>query len=130
MSLRTKVGSRVIEILLALAFGVSQASLPAFAAEVHDFNVPAEAAPDAIRDFASQAHVQILAAGENVKDKQLHAVNGTYSTDQGLHILLADSGLAPQYVGNRSIALVSAAQMTSAGQSADQPKEGKKSSSD
>jgi outer membrane receptor protein involved in Fe transport len=130
MSLRTKAGSRVIEILLALALGVSQASIPAFAAEVHDFNVPAEAAPDAIRDFASQAHVQILAAGENVKDKQLHAVNGTYSTDQGLHILLADSGLAPQYVGNRSIALVTAAQMTSAGQPADQQKEGKKSSSD
>jgi len=120
-----KVGSRVIQLLLTAVLAASQ-SLPAFATETHDFNVPAEAAADGIRDFASQARVQILAAGENVTNKQLHAVNGKYSTDQGLRILLAESGLSPQYVGDRSIALV-AAPGASAPTSSDQPKEEEKS---
>jgi len=99
--------SRVIDIFLIAALAAS-GSLPAFATETHQFDVPSEDAPVAIRDFASQAHVQILVAGENVKDKQLHAVTGEFSTDQGLRLLLADSGLAPQYVGDRSIAIVAA----------------------
>ena len=80
--------------------------LPAFASETHQFNVPVEDATAAIRDFAAQAHVQILVAGENVKEKHLHPVSGELSTDQGLRVLLADSGLSPRYVGDRSIALV------------------------
>ena len=105
MNLCTKVRSHVIEVILAAALATS--GLPAFAAETHQFDIPAEAAPAAIRDFATQANVQILTAGDNVKDKQLHAVSGVLSTDQGLHVLLADSGLSPQYVGDHSIALVS-----------------------
>src|SRR5579862_9296149 len=130
MILRARAGSRVIDFVLAAALAAS--SLPAFAAETHDFNVPAEDAPTAIRDFASQAHVQILAAGENVKDKRLRAVNGEYSTDQGLHILLADSGLSPQYVGNRSIALVPASNLSASEKAtgADGAKEGTKREQD
>lgn len=123
MNFKTTRRLRVIEFLLVTALAASRA-LPAFAIETHDFSVPAEGASDAIRDFASQAHVQILAAGENVKNKQLHAVSGTYSTDDGLRILLADSGLAPQYVGDRSIALVSASQTAAT----EPPKEEAKSS--
>lgn len=105
MNCCVKVRSRVIDLFLTAALAAASA-LPAFATETHKFEVPAEEAPAAIRDFASQAQVQILAAGENVKDKKLHAVSGDLSTDQGLKILLADSGLTPQYVGDRSIALV------------------------
>src|ERR1700730_5572148 len=105
--------SQLIDILLTAALAVA-GPIPAFAAETHQFDVPDEAAPAAIRDFASQAHVQILVAGENVKEKHLHAVSGELSTDQGLRILLADSGLIPQYVGDRSIALVTAANSSSA----------------
>jgi hypothetical protein len=90
----------MIGLLLSTALA---AALPAWASETHDFNFPTEDAPSAIRDFANQAHVQILAAGENVQDKHLHAVQGPYTTDQGLHILLADTGLHPQYVGDRSV---------------------------
>src|SRR4029077_19857207 len=102
----TPAGSRVGELILIAVLAAG--GLPAFAAEVHQFDVPAEEAPAAIRDFGAQAHVQILAAGENVKDKQFHAVTGELSTAQCLHILLPDSGLTAQYVGDRSIALVSA----------------------
>jgi iron complex outermembrane receptor protein len=105
MGFGVKGRSCVIDILLVAALAVA-GPIPAFAAETHQFDVPDEEAPAAIRDFASQARVQILVAGENVKEKHLHAVTGKLSTDQGLKILLADSGLSPQYVGDRSIALV------------------------
>jgi len=94
---------------------VTAGSIPAFATETHRFEVPDEDATAAIRDFASQAHVQILVAGDNVKEKHLHALSGEFSTDQGLRILLADSGLTPQYINHRSIALVTTSSATTPG---------------
>jgi len=105
MSLQVKCRSSMIEILV-IAAAVVAGSTPAFAEETHQFAVPAEDAAAAIRDFATQAHVQIIAAGENVAKQRLHAVSGVYSTDQGLRLLLADSGLRAKYVGDRSIALI------------------------
>jgi iron complex outermembrane receptor protein len=126
MSLRVRGPSRVIDVLLIAALAVA-GTTPAFATETHQFNVPAEDASTAIREFATQAHVQILVAGENVKEKHLHAVSGEFSTQQGLRILLADSGLSPQYVGDRSIALVVASDSSPPPQGNE--KEGKKDSS-
>ena len=105
MNLRVWGPSRLIDVLLIAALAIA-GPIPAFATETHQFDVPAEDAPTAIRDFATQAHVQILVAGENVREKRLHPVSGEFSTEQGLRILLADSGLSPTYVGDRSIALV------------------------
>src|SRR5882757_17585 len=126
MNLRVRGRSRVIDVLVMAALAAA-GPIPAFATETHQFDVPAEDAPSAIRDFASQAHVQILVAGENVREKHLHPVSGEFSTEQGLRLLLADSGLSAQYVGDRSIALVKASDANSP------PKgnatEGKKSSS-
>jgi outer membrane receptor protein involved in Fe transport len=105
MNVRLKVQSRMIELLLAATLTAAN-PLPAFAAETHRFEVPATDAQTAIRTFASQAEVQILVSGENVSEKSLHAVSGNFSTEHGLNLLLADSGLKPAYVGERSIALV------------------------
>ena len=127
MSLRVRGRSRVIDVLLITAL-MAAGSIPAFATETHHFDVPAEDAPTAIRDFASQAHVQILVAGENVREKHLHQVSGELSTEEGLRILLADSGLNPQYVGDRSIALVKTSDANRGSQG--NAKEGKKSSSE
>jgi iron complex outermembrane recepter protein len=127
MSLQVRGRFRVIDVLLIAALAVA-GTIPAFATEMHQFDVPSEDASSAIRDFASQAHVQILVAGENVMEKHLHPVSGEFSTEQGLRLLLADSGLSPQYVGDRSIALVKASDANSASQ--DSAKEGKKSSSE
>jgi iron complex outermembrane recepter protein len=126
MSLRVMGQSFMIDVLLVAALAIA-GTIPAFATESHQFDVPAEDAPTAISDFASQAHVQILVAGENVRDKHLHPVSGEFSTEQGLRLLLADSGLSPQYVGERSIALVKVSDANSAPQG--NAKEGKKSSS-
>jgi iron complex outermembrane receptor protein len=126
MNLRVRGRLRVIDVLLIAALAVA-GPIPAFALETHQFDVPAEDAPSAIRDFATQAHVQILVAGENVKEKHLHPVSGEFSTEQGLRLLLADSGLSPQYIGDRSIALVKASDANSSSQG--NAKEGKKGSS-
>ena len=126
MSLPVRGRSRVIDVVLIAALAAA-GTIPAFATETHQFDVPAEDAPTAIRDFASQAHVQILVAGENVREKHLHPVSGELSTEQGLRILLADSGLSPQYVGDRSIALVRASDVTATPEGS--AKEGKRSSS-
>jgi iron complex outermembrane recepter protein len=116
MSLFYRLRPRMVDLLVAAAVAMLGA-LPAFATEIHRFDIPAQDAPAAIRDFGSQAHVQILVAGEHVKNKQLHAVSGDLSTDEGLQLLLAGSGLIPQYVGERSIALLPADQARAAANS-------------
>jgi|HubBroStandDraft_4_1064222.scaffolds.fasta_scaffold03475_3 iron complex outermembrane receptor protein len=99
--------SRVGELILMALLSASGA-LPAFAIEVHPFDIPEEEAAAAIRDFGEQAHVQILVAGEAVKGKKLHAVTGEFSTEDGLNTLLSGSGLTHRYVGDHSIALLAA----------------------
>jgi iron complex outermembrane receptor protein len=112
MTLR-RARRRLLDLIIAAVFAAA-GSLPAFASEMHQFSVPAEDGSDAVRDFAAQAHVQIMVAAENVRDKNMQAVNGWLSTDQGLHVLLSGSGLAPQYVDDHSIALVPAVHGSSA----------------
>lgn len=123
---------RMVEFVL-MAVLASTSALPAFAIEVHRFDIPEEEAAAAIRDFGVQAHVQILVAGEAVSGKKLHAVTGELSTEDGLKRLLIGSGLTHQYVGDRSIALlptqVTQAQVESSG-GANSEKGRKKSSSD
>src|SRR6185312_10110321 len=97
--------SAVLSVLFATAL-IWATPAPAFASELHRFDIPEQMAPEAIDAFASQANVQILVAGEKVKDKPLAALSGEYTIQEGLSRLLADSGLAVRYVGERSIALV------------------------
>jgi iron complex outermembrane receptor protein len=92
-------------MILAILVGAASA-LPAFAEEVHQFNVPAEEASVAIVDFGLQANVQILAADENVSGKTLHAVAGPLSTERGLNVLLDGTGITHRYVGDRAIAFL------------------------
>ena len=137
MSHPSHARSRVAELLI-LALLAASGALPAFALEVHRFDIPEGDAAVAIRDFGEQAHVQILVAGEAVKGKTLHAVTGNLSTEDGLNALLSGSGLTHQYVGDHSIALRAAqargaeastqSQVAGAG-GADSTQEGKSNSS-
>lgn len=105
-------------VAAALAGGVT----PAFATEVHRFDVSSNDPQSAIRAFASQARVQILVSGKNTRNRVLRPISGEFSTDQGLQLMLADSGLVAQYVGERSIALVPAnTEQTSASSPAPAP---------
>lgn len=105
MSQLNRVRSHVSAILLAACLATASAT-PAFATEWHRFDVPATEARAAIREFAAQAKVQIMVDGDNVARAKLNPVSGGFSTEEGLRILLAQSGLQVLYIGDRSIALV------------------------
>jgi iron complex outermembrane receptor protein len=135
MSRSSKARSRVGELIL-MALLAASGALPAFAVEVHHFDIPEEGAAAAIRDFGEQAHVQILVAAEAVNGKKLHAVTGELSTEDGLNALLSGSGLTHRYVGDHSIALLAQATQASTQSQVDGPggadpgtQEGKKDSS-
>jgi iron complex outermembrane receptor protein len=90
---------------LLISWLAMTAPLPAAAQEVHTFNVPAADPASAIRAFGAQAGIQILASADDLKGKQLNPVNGEISTENGLNDLLAGTGLAHRYVGERAVAL-------------------------
>lgn len=113
MLIRDRVRPQVFGILLTAAMAVSNA-LPAYAQEVHDFEITATDAKRAVHDFGAQAGLQILAAGDNLSGKRFNPISGQLSTEEGLRLMLAGTGLAHRYVGERAIALVS---MDEAGES-------------
>lgn len=105
MPVSNRIRTHVIAVLLAASLATATAT-PAFASEQHRFTVAATEPRAAIREFAAQANVQIMVAGENVERAKLNPVNGDLSTEEGLKMLLAQSGLDHRYVGERSIAIV------------------------
>lgn len=111
MRFHSGASSRVIEFLAALVLA-SAGTVPAWATEVHHFDIPEEEAAVAIRDFGAQAHAQILVAGEAVRNKRLHAVSGDLSTEAAINTLLDGSGLTHRYVGDSSIALLPVGSVT------------------
>ena len=83
------------------------APLPAAAQEVHAFDVSVQDPASAIRAFGAQAQLQILASADDLKGKKFNPVSGDISTEKALKGLLAGTGLAHRYVGDRAVALVS-----------------------
>jgi len=106
---RNKVSSMVLFVLLA-----AQGALPAVAQEIHRFDVTSVDNAAAIHAFAMQSGVQILAAGDVLDGHRLNSVSGVHSTDEGLQLLLAGTGLEHQYVGERAVALLAASQTAAA----------------
>ena len=98
--------STSVSALLLVALLAANTAVPAYAQEAREFRVAAADSATAIQDFAEQSGVQILATVDTVKDKHLNAVNGHHSTDEGLRMLLAGTGLTHRYVDDRAVALV------------------------
>lgn len=105
---RFKVSGVIVFFLLA-----TQGALPAFAQEVHRFDVAYSDNAGVIHEFASQAGVQILAAADVLRGHRLNPVIGDHSTDEGLQLLLAGTGLQHRYVGDRAVALMAAVPLAS-----------------
>jgi len=104
---------------LILAVGLTAANpVPAFANEVHHFEIASGDNTEVIQEFAAQSGVQILASVTELQGKQLKGVSGTLSTDEGLKALLQGTDLTPQYVGERTVALVKVRKNSSTGQDA------------
>lgn len=101
------VSSRVrAEVSSVLALFLAAMGLPAFAEEVHRFDIDASQGALAIQQFGTQSGVQILAAAERLKGKRLNAVSGDLSTDEALARLLEGSGIKHEYIGDRAVALL------------------------
>lgn len=65
--------------------------------EVHSWNIPAEDAPAALRDFGVQSGVAISAEQKYLEGKRLNAVTGSLTVDAALRQLVAGTGLKYVY---------------------------------
>jgi len=65
--------------------------------EVHSWNIPAEDAPAAVRDFGVQSGVVISAAQKDLEGKRLNEVMGSLTVDNALRQLVAGTGLKYVY---------------------------------
>jgi outer membrane receptor protein involved in Fe transport len=93
--------------LIGVLFGFQALlMLPAAAQETHSFNVSADNAAVAIQSFGQQSGLQIVASAQDLEGKRLNPVSGELRTDTAIRTLLAGTGLEPQYVGARSVAIV------------------------
>lgn len=105
MSNNYRVRHTVHALILAASL-VAANPLPAFATELHQFDITASTNTLAIQDFAAQSGVQILAPAKDLEGKKLHDVSGQLATDDALNAMLKGTGLSHRYVGERTVALV------------------------
>ncbi len=96
-----------ISVLIVLSLLGVVAACPAAAQEVHAFSVLAGDPSTAIRAFAAQAGVEIMASADDLRGKKLNPVSGQIPTEEALNALLAGTGLRHRYVGERTVALIS-----------------------
>jgi iron complex outermembrane recepter protein len=92
-------GAWILTMVLAFAAG------PARAQPV-SFNIPAEDAAAAIRQFAQQSGLQVIASADTVKGVTTRSVVGSMSPEAALHAVLEGSGLGYRRVSDTTIAIV------------------------
>jgi iron complex outermembrane receptor protein len=95
---------QLIALSLSLVLAAAS-SLPAIASEQHGFQIVAGDASSAVREFARESGVQIMAAADTLNGRRLSAVTGEHTTEEALQMLLAGSGLTHQYVGENGVVL-------------------------
>ncbi|MDP3008383.1 MAG: TonB-dependent receptor [Methylococcales bacterium] len=71
----------------------------------YNFNIPAQPLSSALNAVSKQTGLQPFYADEAVAGKQSPALKGTYSKQQAVEILLADSDLNHTFTGNNSVAV-------------------------
>lgn len=76
-----------------MAVATMAVTAPAFAQQVRNFDIPAQAASKGVPQFAKQAGIQILANGNTLRGKRTNAVRGAMPVDSALRTLLSGTGL-------------------------------------
>ncbi len=76
---RNSMLSFVLGLLLAVAHAV-----PAFATELHTFNIDDSNASAAVRAFGRQAGVEVMASADLLDGRRLNRISGAYSTDRAI----------------------------------------------
>jgi len=99
---------KTIHGVLAAAACITAAAEPV-ANEVHSWNIPAEDASAALRDFGVQSGVAISAEQKDLPGKRLNAVTGSLTVDSALRQLVAGTGLKYVYdASGRAVTLTAA----------------------
>jgi outer membrane receptor protein involved in Fe transport len=78
------------------------------------FDIPSKPAATALNEFAEQANITLVFSSERVARLKTAALSGNYSTSEALTLLLADTGLTFQRVGEKTIAIREAAEQPTA----------------
>jgi outer membrane receptor protein involved in Fe transport len=68
-----------------------------------EFNIPAQPVSSALRAYARQARVQLLASTQGLDAIQANAVVGRFEPQTALHMLLAGTGLQAQYRADATV---------------------------
>ncbi len=69
------------------------------------FDIPAQPLESALLSFSEQAGVQLVVANDTIKGLQSDGVQGEYSTNEALALLLQGSGLSYRVTDERTIAI-------------------------
>src|ERR1700687_1827816 len=86
-------------------------SLPGFALDLGrkvEFNVPFQPLASAVIQFSKQADIQVIASGQKLDGVSSKGVQGSYTIDEGLKVLLDGTGFTFKVVGDNTISLTSA----------------------
>ncbi len=119
MKIREEMGMR--DFLAVHAFRRSALTIAlALCGAVHaqeakrNFDIPSKPAATALNEFAEQANITLVFSSERVARLKTAPLNGNYSTSEALTLLLADTGLTFQRVGEKTIAIRDAAEQPAA----------------
>src|SRR5882672_8750911 len=89
------IGRTVNRVLATAACMTAAAALAGepVSNELHSWNIPAEDAQAAVRDFGIQSGVAISAEQKDIEGKRLNAVTGSLTVESALRQLVAGTGL-------------------------------------
>src|SRR3984957_4328552 len=102
-----RCSSSVLSFLL-MAFCTSLISISARALDLDApivINVPAESLENALLDLSKQASFQLVISAGSIPARQTKAISGTLSVRRALELLLRDTTLNYQYLGEHTIAV-------------------------
>lgn len=114
-------------MLLALIFSLAALAIenPATAqprqTDFVEFNVPAQAVPAALSDFARQSRVQFLLITEGYGTVQANALVGSYTVQQALDVLLEGTGLTASYSPDSGVTVRRASEPAASAQAEREP---------
>lgn len=100
-SVHRSVRAGVLAALAVLAAPMSSAN-----AEKLELDVAAGEAPDALKEFIRQTGLQLIFDFDSIAAFKTHAVSGQYEAAEALARMLADTGLAFEFVNERTVTVV------------------------
>ena len=96
------------ESRLTVAASRSEAPSPGARRDARlNFDIPSQSLTDALYAFTSATGIEALAAGELLANRRSGEIQGTFTADEALQVLLAGTGLAARFVDSGSFTLVS-----------------------